>query len=114
MATDSSGNLYIAGTFSNGSDSNWCIKKFTSGGTEITTGWNKQFDSTGEDWLGSIAVGGHDEVYIFGLFEVAANNHDWAILKYAPDGTEDTVNWDKDYAADAVNSSSGVSILVDY
>jgi hypothetical protein len=114
MAVDSDGNLYTANTYTTGSQSDWCIKKFSSAGTEITTGWNKQFDSGGEDHLSSIAVGGQDDVYIFGLTPDGATGYNWSIRKYASDGTEDTVNWNKAIAANAVNPDSGVTILVDY
>ena len=114
MAVDSGGNLYAACTFFNGTDSDWCIKKFSSAGTEDTTDWDIDFDGGGEDWLSSIAVGGQDDVYVFGLTADGASAYNWAILKYAPDGTEDTINWDKLIGASAVNADSGVTIIVDY
>jgi hypothetical protein len=113
IAADSDGNLYFAGYFGNGADDDWCIKKFSSAGTEITSGWDKQFDSGGEDRLYSIAVGGVDDVYVLGIVFDGGATYDWAIKKYSADGVEDTTNWDKSIGA-MTNSDPGLAIAVDY
>jgi hypothetical protein len=114
MAVDSEDNLYAAGRFSNGMDSGWCLKKFTSGGTEITTGWDKQLDVAGqEDIVHSMAAGGLDDLYVFGVvWDGDTSTYSWAIRKYAPDGTEDTVNWNKELPAEDLDSGNGLSIVV--
>jgi hypothetical protein len=104
VAMDTTGNLYFAGAggglidpWTSGDD--WWIKKFSPGGEEIVTGWNKKFDS-GTDLVQAIDTDSQNNLYAGGYGEdlVSDNSRrDWWIKKFAEDGTEDTGNWNKSF-----------------
>jgi len=87
---DSNGDLYVVGVRQDGGTPDWWLKKYSSDGTEITSGWNKQIDPAGgADEARAVALDSNDNVYVAGQVD-NGGNFDWEIRKYAPDGTEDT------------------------
>ena len=101
LATDSSGNIYMAGQRGLSTTCNaitdWWIKKFASDGTEITAGWDKTHDAgaSSGDSARDIIIDGLGQIYVVGTFRTTTRDDEMGIKKYQSDGTEDTVNWDK-------------------
>ena len=82
VATDSSGNIYIAGSFTGyvkfAADFGGEEPKISSGNTDIfvtkisangTHEWTKRIGGAGNDGASGIAVDAHDNVYVAGYFE---------------------------------------------
>ena len=93
VAIDSNNNVYVVGNKYNGIDLDWCVKKFSSDGTEDTTNWNKTFDGgDGDDTAFSLAIDSNNNIYIAG-YKYHLSAYDWWIKKFDSNGTEDTNNW---------------------
>ena len=104
VAVDSNGNIYVVGYGNNlvngSSGRDWWIKKFDSNFNEVTTNWDKKFDSGGDDVAYSVAVDSNDNVYVVGYGSNLINGSsgpDWWIKKFNSNGTEDTTNWNKKF-----------------
>jgi uncharacterized delta-60 repeat protein len=104
IAIDSNNNVYVAGygtdLVSASSLEDIWIKKFTSDGTEITTGWNKKINNrfSSIEKIDAIAVDSSDNVYVsgYGSFLVSGSSGgDIWIKKFRSDGTEITTGWNK-------------------
>ncbi len=103
MTIDSTDNLYIAGSARNlaapDSYDDWSIRKFDAQGNEDLSNWNKTFDGgRRSDAVRAIATDGGDNLYAVGFAERAGTNTTaryGLVKKFAPDGTEDTINWNK-------------------
>lgn len=103
VAVDSQDNVYVAGyrtildEYGNPETEAW-IKKFAPNGAEQTSGWDKTFQSPGEvAYAYGIGTDSSDNVYVVARgVQVLSNavGGDFWTKKYAPDGTEDTKNWD--------------------
>ncbi len=97
VVIDSSGNVFVAGYGQHLANANsyfdgW-IKKFSSGGIEDTSNWNKILprsgDTTNEAAM-CLKLDTSNNVYVVGYSE----SEGW-IKKYSNAGVEDTVNWNK-------------------
>lgn len=105
IAVDSANYVYVTGYWgesSSGAATQWLTKKFAAFGWEESLGWNKLFPSTSEGY--SIAIDASDNVFISGTIQnkvKSSSLNDMVIKKYASDGTEDVLNWDRkfDYSA---------------
>jgi hypothetical protein len=109
IAIDGSDNVYVLGTTnyfwqdSFNIQCDWWIKKFSSNGVEDTTHWNKIVDngSLTDDEATAIAIDGLGNIYAVGSYGTGGSGQQtgWWIKKYAPNGTEDTANWNKKLTA---------------
>jgi subtilisin family serine protease len=89
LKLDSSGNIYLAGTSSNGTQAlaDWFLVKYDASGNQL---WSRTYDS-GEDFLSGIAVDGAGNVYATGtrnLWFTPTRNWDakMVTVKYDPAG----------------------------
>ena len=96
LTVDANGNVYAVGTFNNGTNDDWWIKKFAPDGTEITTGWNKIFNgaANNSDTPKSVNVSVDGFVYVSGAIDDGLGV-EGAIRKFQADGTEITTGWNK-------------------
>lgn len=115
MKVDSAGNVYITGDVLNAvsptSGFDWHIRKFDANGNEILVGWNKVFHSGGSNYDGgrAIVIDAADNVYVLGS-SFGGGPYSWRLKKFAPDGTEDTVNWDKNLSYAFVTQPNAMAI----
>ena len=92
MAVDSNDNVFVAGYASNMIDESnsydWWIMKFSSGGVEDTTNWNKAFDGNrAGDIAYSLLIDSNNNIYIAGYggnIVSASSTSDWWIKKFNP------------------------------
>ena len=73
LVTDSSGNLYAAGTllyyFASGSYEDWYLKKFSASGTEDILNWDRKFNPSAiGDQLNAIAIDPAGKIYVGGNY----------------------------------------------
>jgi uncharacterized delta-60 repeat protein len=93
IALDSTGAIYVAGSGYNlagtGTKDDWCVRKFTTDGTEITS-WYRHWDgNNGEDYINEVAIDSKDNIYLVGCGQnlvSSSSNNDWRIIKLAPNG----------------------------
>ncbi len=111
VAVDSDDNVYVAGDRYNGSDYGWWVKKFSSGGVEDTTSWNKTIYGGDIDdcKARSVAVDSDDNVYVAGytvFLSPVDTRYDWWVKKFSSGGVEDTVDWNKTFTSPNLGSNS--------
>jgi hypothetical protein len=104
VAVDSNNNVYVVGSgyrlMSTVSKSDWWLKKFQSDGTEITSGWDKQYDAgkEGSDIAYDVVIDSNDHIYVVGMSTgyYSYNSHTgWYIRKFQTNGSEITTGWGK-------------------
>lgn len=97
MAVDSGDNVYVVGygvnLYSSTSGRDWWIKKYSSDGTEVVTGWDKKIhgghtNASAIETAYGVAVDSDDNVYVVGTVVPSAGGNIWRIMKYGSDGTE--------------------------
>ena len=138
VATDSSGNIYIAGSFTGSvnfaADFSDNALKDSAGGTDIfitkinsngTYGWTKRMGGAGHDGASGIAVDADDNVYVAGYFEGAVNfgadfsdagdktslgNTDIFVTKIDANGT---YGWTKRIGGADNDKASGIAVDAD-
>ncbi|MBI5541055.1 MAG: S8 family serine peptidase [Bacteroidia bacterium] len=93
IAIDNSGNIYVCGSVSNGSNLDYRLIKYTSTGTLI---WTKQYNGTGngDDVPVAIRLDASGNIYITGSSNGLGTFTDYATLKYNSSGT---LLWTKRY-----------------
>jgi hypothetical protein len=111
IALDYSDQLYVAGyRFVDATRRlDWSIKKYSSTGEEITTGWDKTIDGGNTvDELRCIAVDKAGNLYAAGLFDTgsASTAYSPRIIKFKPDGSTDWAKTLADAEFRSVNSMS--------
>lgn len=91
------GAVYVAGGQQvGGADWSTWIKKFSSAGAEILTGWDKTSNATvNNDWWDTILTDSVGAVYVAGREDVNTGVGDGRIRKYSSDGTEVIAGWSK-------------------
>lgn len=97
LAVDASGNIYAAGRMQPpASNMQWTIKKFSAGGTEDLTSWNKSDDggTSGLDDVFGMGVDQTGNLYAGGLrTPTGGTGEDWWVRKYNSDGSEVVSGW---------------------
>ncbi|HPV40192.1 MAG TPA: hypothetical protein PKX40_03370 [Spirochaetota bacterium] len=97
VAVDSGDNVYVVGygvnLYSSTSGRDWWIKKYSSDGTEVVTGWDKKIhgghtNASAIETAYGVAVDSDDNVYVVGTVVPSAGGNIWRIMKYGSDGTE--------------------------
>jgi hypothetical protein len=91
VATDTSGNVYVAGSRWNGSDWDWMVKKYSSAGVEDTANWDMLIDSGyGNDEALGVVADSSGNVYVVGYGRNLASgstSEDIWIKKFQSNGT---------------------------
>jgi hypothetical protein len=122
IATDSMGNVYVAGNGTNlvngTSGSDWWIKKYSSAGVEDIVNWNKSFSSAGTnaDSANAIAIDSANNIYVVGMGYNLANGtsgQDWWMKKFSSAGVEDAVNWNKSFSSTGTNFDEAFGVAID-
>lgn len=127
IATDSANNLYVAGyaykLVNTNSMDDWWIKKFNSTGSEITSGWDKRFDSGSIYWERptALTVDAGDNVYVTGYWNEnsSGGSTQWLTKKFDSMGQEDALGWNKIFpyyskGMDIVTDGSGNVFIAGY
>lgn len=97
VAVDSMDNVLVAGSWHNGTDRDWMLKKFDANGIEDTQNWNLTFDSgLGDDQPNSVAIDMGDNVFVVGT-KHNGTDVDWWLKKFDANGNEDITNWNGVY-----------------
>ena len=108
VAIASNGDVYVVGNgwdlIGQGIGYDWWLKKFNSSGTEDITNWNKNFSSAGgySDTAYSVAIASNGDVYVVGNgvnLASASSSSNWWLKKFNSSGTEDTINWNKNFSS---------------
>ena len=96
-------------------DTNWWIKKYDENGTEDTSAWDKTFDggSNQADEAFSCSTDSSGNLYVIGVRFDPAQNENWWLKKFSPDGVEDTVNWNKTFDGGNNDSDFAYDVQVD-
>lgn len=81
LTFDSTGAFYIVGRYYSELADRSFVKKFTAGGVEITTGWNKLWSGSERSFATGVAVDEDDSVYVTGF-----RSDDWYLRKFSPTG----------------------------
>ena len=88
LAVDNSGNVYVTG-YSNdsGTGADYATVKYSPDGNQL---WVSCYNGpgNGEDKAQSIAVDNSGNVYVTGYSSGSDTDHDYATIKYSPDGNE--------------------------
>lgn len=96
VATDSSDNVYIAGTMtSSNGDVDWMVRKYGANGAFV---WGFQYNRAANhktDKAYTVTVDSAGGVYAAGYSTDSSDGIDWAVKKFNTLGDEDTTNWDK-------------------
>lgn len=104
VATDSSGNVYIAGT--NDSDTVGFLAKYNSSGT---LQWQRTLASDSQCAIQSIAVDGSGNVIVAGYYKFSGANRYAHITKYNSSGT---LQWQKYVNQTATNYTANIPAMV--
>ena len=116
VATDSSGNFYVAGyTYggldgnTNSGESDLFVVKYDASGTKQ---WTKQLGTSSHDFAFGVATGSSGNVYLAGYTSGGldgnsnSGNRDLFVLKYDSSGTK---QWTKQLGTSSSDSASGVA-----
>lgn len=103
----------IAGSYHNGTDTDWMIKVFDDKGNEDTS-WSKIISNAGKDNITSVAVDSNNNVYVAGFsnHNSGTNYGDGKIRKYSHNGVEVTAGWPKTFVGKAF-AKKQVKIAID-
>jgi hypothetical protein len=86
LAVDDSGNVYVTGrSYGGGTSYDYATIKYKSNGD---TAWVRRYNGPGSDWdqASSIAVDDSGYVYVTGASSGSGTYHDYATIKYYPNG----------------------------
>ncbi len=132
LAVDSNDNLYAGmkayDLVSGSSNNDLWIKKFTSSGTEITSGWNKSINYQDQsDIISKVLVDSQDNLFVvassYDLSSTSSLN-DWWVKQFSSSGVENTTDWNisfngvdngNDYSYSAVvNANDEIYVVGEY
>jgi uncharacterized delta-60 repeat protein len=87
IALDTSGNVYVTGTSSTGTEQDYATVKYAPDGTQL---WVARYNGPGNstDAARAIALDTSGNVYVTGESDGGGTGEDYATIKYAPDGTQ--------------------------
>lgn len=107
-AIDSSGNLYVSGTFANGSTTDAFVAKYDPNGNRT---WLRSFGSNDSDTAFDVAVDAQGNYYVAGATNVRLNflspNSDGFIAKYDANGNQ---LWRQTIESNRLDAASSVAI----
>ncbi len=87
-------------------------------GDEDIVLWNKSYSSPGTvDYAYAVDIDSNNNVYVVGAgHNLAGANHnlDWWIKKFNSTGSEDTINWNKNFSSNGENTDIAYAIAVDH
>jgi hypothetical protein len=83
---NSYGEVYISGN--NWPSREWRIEKFDSDLNEITTGWDKLFQPSGDGTIFAATVNPQDHLFIAGASLISGDDYSWYIYEYDDAGNE--------------------------
>jgi uncharacterized delta-60 repeat protein len=89
VAVDGSGNVYVTGySIGDGTGYDYVTMKYLPDGTEAP-GWPQTYDGPagGDDLAFSMVLDGSGNVYVTGWSTGVGTDHDYATIKYLPNGT---------------------------
>ncbi|MBI5789258.1 MAG: PKD domain-containing protein [Candidatus Schekmanbacteria bacterium] len=114
IVLDSAGNVIIAGMSSgdeaqnHDAEGDYVTIKYDPAGAQL---WAVRYDGTGwNDEAATLAVDGSNNVYVTGRSKNSGDNHDYATIKYDPDGIQ---IWANRYDGTNKNNDEGRAIAVD-
>jgi uncharacterized delta-60 repeat protein len=111
VAFDSSGNIIVTGSSSNGSDYDYFTRKYNgANGDEI---WIDVYGGAGNgnDFTRALAVDTSGNVYVTGVMVTASGNEDYYTIKY--DGSNGNRLWERDYNGFADGIDEAVAVKID-
>jgi len=107
MALDTSGNIYVTGTTSNGNDSDYATIKYNSAGQQQ---WVALYDGpAGGEIAHAIALDGSGNVYVTGASQGVGTDLDYATVKYNSAGQE---QWARRYVGPS-DHDEALSVAID-
>ena len=95
VTVDSDDDIYVGGHADDLTV--WMIRKYSSDGSEYTTGWPVAMSGTADTVVYSLDIDGNDCVYAAGTgmdLVDTGSGQDWLIKKYGPDSVNDIGLWD--------------------
>jgi hypothetical protein len=125
---DSNDSIYVVGQLFNASGTctasfncgDWMIKQFNASGAENTS-WNHNFSSASNknDFAYGVSTDSARDVYVVGYGYnltgtcVTSTCNDWWVKKFDLSGTEDAVNWNKNYSSQYLLDDEAKAVAVD-
>lgn len=104
VAVDETGNVYVAGRSSNGTDNDWRIIKYDLNGDTV---WTRTFDSgSGDDGGRSVALDAAGNPCVTG-YSFNGNNSDFRTICYDSEGN---VRWNEFFDGDSTDSGYGIAV----
>jgi uncharacterized delta-60 repeat protein len=101
MATDSEGNVFVAGAASNGTDDDFLTMKYTPGGELL---WWRTFDSGDLDQARGLAITPDGGVVVMG--QSRGTDFDYRVVSYDRDGTQ---RWVHSYDSGVADRPYGIA-----
>ena len=109
LALDGSGNVYVAGSSDNSTNSDYATIKYSTSGAQL---WIARYNGPANNYDGAqaLAVDRLGNVYVTGTSISSAGDYDYATVKYSSSGTE---QWSAPYNGPANHYDSGQELAVD-
>jgi len=103
ITSDSAGNVYVAGSSSDGSDYGFALIKYDSSGNVL---WVGNYDSINNDYVSGVAIDNSGNVYVTG-YSPNASDYDFVTIKYDTSGN---LLWTRIYDAGKDEYARGITV----